>query len=267
MKKIFFIFLFLLTPVFSVLAKNDYIYRSRINWVKLDELSKKQLGGFTLKHPYTGVDEREMQAMLQSIQMNKGSALKSDIKTSEVFDIDEARKYAPLIVQALAKAAPNEVVNISLVHKRSKMVLRNDYLTMVNIFVTDDGVHFYFGKLFAKLEGDYMEVSSMNDTIRRAKNSRVSLSASEGQKLAFNSENEIILDPGYNFDSADESLAVQTGSVNKVQTLPKTKVATPTPEPSLSLDERLKKLADLKEQGLISEKEYKTRKKEILDEL
>lgn len=256
----------------TVFAKNDYIYRNRINWVKLDELSKKQLAGVELLHPATNITEAQMQAMLLSIQMNKGAAFKNDIKTTEVFDNDEATKYAPLIVQALAQAAPNEVVNVSVVNKRPAMVVRNDHLTMVNIFVTAEGIHFYFGKLFAKLDGDYMEVSKMDQTIRNAKTMRVSLSAVEGQRLSFGEENELILDPNYDFVNsvAKTLVAVDAKSSQKAiakTTTPANAATTTVTTPTETIEERLQNLESLKQKGLISDKEYKAKKKEVLSEI
>ena len=251
----------------SVFAKSDYLYRNRLNWVKLDELSKKQLAGVELLHPNKTISESQMQAMLKSVQMNKGAAFQSDVKTTEVFDNDEATKFAPLIIQALATAQPNEVVSVSLVNKRPSAIVRDDHLTMLNIFVTTEGIHFYFGKLFAKLEGDYMEVSKMDETIRRAKDMRITLASVEGQRLSFGEVNELILDPKYDFvnnvagDQAQPAMA--TTGTKKATTV--STAATPTE--TTSIEERLQNLENLKQKGLISDKEYKAKKNEILNEI
>ncbi len=257
----------------TAFAKSDYIYRNRINWVKLDELSKKQLAGVELLHPSSTISEAQMHAMLLSIQMNKGAAFKNDIKTTDVFDEDEATKYAALIVQALAQAAPNEVVSVSVVNKRAAMVVRNDHLTMLNVFVTAEGVHFYFGKLFAKLDGDYMEVSKMDQTIRNAKSMRVALTAASGQRLSFGVEDELILDPNFDFvnNVAKTQMPADTKSPQKTvaKTTTPTSATAPAVEtaPTETIEERLQNLENLKQKGLISDKEYKAKKKEVLDEI
>lgn len=153
------------------------------------------------------------------------------------------------------------------------MIVRNDHLTMINVFVTAEGVHFYFGKLFAKLDGDYMEVSKMDETIRRAKGMRVALTAVEGQKLSFASENELILDPGYDFVNSVAKTEVPADAKSSQKTVAKTaatsKVAEPVAEaaPEETIEERLQNLENLKDKGLITDKEYKAKKKEVLSEI
>lgn len=254
-----------LAPAAAMAKSKKYLYRNRINWVKLNKLSKKQLAGVELQHPTTEITIPQMEAMMQSIEMNKASFIGGKYKVKNIFSIEETKKYAPFIVKALNKAAPNQVVNASVVQKRGKSIVRNNFLTIFNVYVMEDGVHFYFGKLFAKLEGDYMEVSNMDRSIRRAKSSRVSLNAGPGQKLAFNDENEIVLETGFDFakgkPQGDAMVKVATDSAP-------TEEATATEgESDVSVEERLAKLKKLKKQGLISTSEYKAKKAEILNDL
>lgn len=253
----------LLVPAAGFAKKSKtYIYRSRINWVKLEKLSKKQLAGVELQHP-AEFSVPQMQAMLQSLEMNKGSLFGSELKTSEIFTDEEAAKYAPYIVEALAKAAPNQVVNMAIVHKKNKYLVRNAYLSVINVFVTDQGLHFYFGKIFARLDGDYENLAMMDETFRRAKSLRVSLNATEGQKLAFSDANEVILDLSYDFISnkkAEEAFVADEGKASD-----KKSSESSSQEPSVK--QRLEQLEQLKKDGLISDKEYKTKRAEILKEL
>jgi hypothetical protein len=69
---------------------------------------------------------------------------------------------APLFVEALSKVTNDQVVNFSVVHKRPTFIIRNDRLTLGNIFVASDGIHFQFTKLFAVLEGDYEASAEIN---------------------------------------------------------------------------------------------------------
>lgn len=199
-KKIFvFLVLFLTLPLFSGWAKNDYIYRQRVNWVKVDKADPKEIPLSDLRHPYTAISSNQMEAMLLSIKISKKHLLKKEVNSVDVFNTFEARKYSSYLVDALSRVGPEQVVNFSIVHKRPLFILRNDRLTMGNLFVAGDGVHFQFTKLFAKLSGDYEASANMDKMVRKAKTSRVSLEASEGQVLSYTNPTEIILQTGFDF--------------------------------------------------------------------
>jgi hypothetical protein len=264
----------------SAHAKSDYLYRNRANWVKLIKLSNKQLAGVELKHPATGLTTARIEAMLLSLTMNKGSLFKKEVKTNEIFSIEEAKKFSPFIADALNRAEPNQVVNISLVHQRSYFILKNDFLSMLNVFVSDDGVHFYFTKLFAKLGSDYEQASKMDTAISKAKGVRVSLEAKPGQILAADAD-EVVMDPQFNFAAnvhrtvpaekeyrVGESEEAPAKEAQKKRSK-KAKIAKSAPEEPSDGDvtARLKKLDDLKKQKLITDAEYREKRKEILGTL
>src|SRR3989339_311578 len=133
--------------VFSVSASvfadsKTYVFRKRAEWVKLVKLSNKQMGGQVLLHPHTAVSVKTMTDILSGLKMNKAQGLKKGFKTNEVFSSEEAKKYAPFIGQALGQAGRNQVVNVSVVHKRPYFMVRHDYLSLINVYVKDDGIHF-----------------------------------------------------------------------------------------------------------------------------
>jgi hypothetical protein len=266
----------------TVLAKSEsVIYRHRADWVKLEELSSKQLAGNQLLHPCSSIVVDQMSAMLQSLQVNKKQIFSKGFKTSEIFTVEEAQKFAPYIIEALGKAAPNEVVNVGIVHKRPYFIMRNDFFSMINVFITDQGVHFNFSKLFAKLDAEYAQASQIDKAISRAKSTRVSLEPSPGQTLVADVD-EVILDPTFNFGQGTIAsiTATATKTTQETQvTNPKTKqpvAASPTPSstttntetaPTNDVATRLQKLEELKKSKLITSKEYEEKKKEILSEL
>ena len=185
--------------VFSVSASvfadsKTYVFRKRAEWVKLVKLSNKQMGGQVLLHPHTAVSVKTMTDILSGLKMNKAQGLKKGFKTNEVFSSEEAQKYAPFIVQALGQAGPNQVVNVSVVHKRPYFMVRHDYLSLINVYVKDDGIHFYFSKLFARLDGDYEQASRIYESIRKAKSLRVSLAPQSGQIISSDG-NELVVRP------------------------------------------------------------------------
>lgn len=258
-------------------AGSSYVYRSRANWVKVSKLSNKQLAGQTLNHPYEMLSTDQMTAMLQSLQLNRHKMFKNEeFKTSEIFSPIEAKKYAPLLVQALKEAGPNEIVNMAIVHKRPYFILRNDFISVINVFAKEDGVHFHFAKLFARLNGDYQQASQVDESIRKAKSVRISLDSSEGQSI-LGDGNEIVLNPNYDF-ATNQALAVvtpttQTAPVKTAVTKPvatKPAASVLTPEPVTTNEDvqsRLSKLEELKKSKLITSAEYKQKRAEILSQL
>lgn len=259
MKRISLVLLIIILGFYSsaqVWGDSPYIYRQRVNWVKIDKASPKEFPLHDLKHPYTALTPEQMEAMLFSIKISKRYTLKKEIDSVDVFSSWEARKYAPYLVEALAKAEPEQVVSFSIVHKRPFFILRNDRLTMGNLFVASDGIHFQFTKLFAKLEGDYEASGHMDKAVRNAKTMRVTLEAQAGQQLSYASATEVILDPNYNFLAQVEQYKAE----EKAQESKEMKG-------SGAIEERLGRLEDLKKQKLITEKEYQDLRKKILSEI
>jgi hypothetical protein len=286
----------------TVLAENKaYVYRKRAEWVKLTKLSSKQLAGQSLYHPYSEMTNEQMVSFLSTLKMNKAQVLKKGFKTSEIFSVDEANRFAPHIIRALTQAGPNQVVNMSIIHKRPYFVVRNDYISLLKIYAKEDGIHFYFSKLFAKLKGDYEQASNMYKAIRKAKSLRVNLAAAPGQIISGNGKEitvrpEILEMPQEALTVPTEMVAVQEETTTQPESVvpeaavPEATVASPTPiikpettvvagqEEVLSLDDsvlmpqedvktKLESLEGLKKAGLITNREYKKKRKMILKEM
>ncbi|MCP5464108.1 MAG: hypothetical protein H7A33_03695 [Deltaproteobacteria bacterium] len=251
-------------------GKNQYVYRDRADWVKVVKLSAKQLGGVTLHHPVSNITPDQLTGMLSNITMNKKKVFKKELQVSEVFSPEEARKFAPLILEALRKAGPNQVVNVSLVHKRPMFVVRQDYLSMMNVYQTEQGLHFYFTKLFAKLDGDYEQASNLDQAIRKARGIRVGLEAGEGQILLADG-NELVFDTNRSYEGSVPAFAETAPA--KQQSAKKIKTAEASLQPELAapssqtMQGRLETLENLKQAKLISKKEYEAKRAQILSEL
>lgn len=264
------IYLIVLVSPQALAKSKTYLYRNRADWVKLVGLKKKQLGNTVLLHPISELSTEALQNMLLSITLNRSALFSKDVKEVGVFTDEEAGKYASYIVQALKKAAPNQVVNASIVHKRPHFIIRADYLTIFNIYVTDQGVHFYFNKLFARLDGDYEQASQMDRALSHAKSARVTIKPMPGQRLAYHDGHELIMSPGFNF--ADNSIIPRKEPIKSAHQLMEQPsksahsdgVATNTGRDTKS---RMKELEDLKKSGLVSQEEYRTKKSAILDAL
>lgn len=264
----------------DLLAKSKYIFRQRLNWVKIIKADPKDVPLGTLSHPYRSVTVDEMEAMLLSIKVSKRYVLKKEIKTADVFNSWEARKFAPHLVEALRKVDADQVVHFSVIHKRPIFILRADYLTMGNLWVSTDGVHFQFTKLFAKMVGDYQASANMDKAVRKAKTRRLSLEAGDGQKLSYESTTEIIMDPNYDFinqvarEQEEQRLADEEFLLGKKKGKKKTRKSkqarlSGTSEVATSGDitARLKRLENLKKEKLITQKEYQELRKKILSDI
>jgi hypothetical protein len=167
------------------------------------------------------------------------------------------------------------------VHKRPYFILRHDYISIINIFVADNGIHFNFSKLFAKLNGDYEQASNFDEQVQKAKGIRVSLEAHKGQTI-LSDQDEVILALNYDFANdvlianANEAVANQTKAEKKAAKKKgktdtnTTAVAQTTPTPTGSADNvksRLETLEQLKKDKLITDGEYQQKKSEILNSL
>lgn len=263
-KKIIGLFLVCLF-VFASLAHakdNKYIYRKRAEWVKLNKLSNRQLAGVTLNHP-TLIPVDKMTEMLLSIEMNKAKLLKKGLTEAAVFSGEEAGKFAPLIVKALNAASPNQVVNVSVLHKRPYFVIRDDHISVINVYHKEGKLHFYFAKLFAKITGDYEQASRIDESIRKAKSIRVDLQAGPGQVLDKEGREIVLsLDQAY----AKDVSITQESPQKAVATTATGTEANVTPQEE-DIAARLEKLKNLKDAHLISAAEYARKKKEILQGL
>lgn len=265
---------FSLVVLFSVStpleAKSDkYIFRSRVNWVKINKARAKDVPLNSLVHPYKDINVDTMEAILLSLKISKKSAFKGDIQTQEIFDSWEARRFAPHIVEGLSQINKDQVIHVSVLHKRPKFLLKNDYLTMMSVWVATDGIHFQFQKIFARLKGDYLSISNNNREIREAQGLRTSLEAGEGLLLAYDRPNEIVADPKFAWiDSVQATMQARAieeeqylaGKGKKSETI----VVAPVQEsPTI----RLRRLEKLRKDGLVSEEEYQKIRKKILEDL
>lgn len=270
-------------------ASSEYLYRQRLNWVKVKKASPKEVPLGTFKHPVQMTAET-VEAMLLSVKINNKFLLKKEIETDEIFNSWEARKLAPFIAQGLAEADADHVVNFAVVHKRPTFVIRNDHLSMGNIWYAEDGLHIQFNKLFAKLDGDYEASSQMDKAINRAKSVRVTLASGEGQKLSYDSPTEIILNPGHDFHAQvaaaqaeelkQEEQKLKGKKRGKQSDVPEIAPApspaavpvasgaksAPTVSTSASTAERLKEIDQLKADKLITQEEYNQLRKKVLSD-
>ncbi len=254
------------------------------NFVKLEKFKPKE---GTLNQPHTFTDS-EMRGILRSLKYGKKLILLKESPNRDIFDLEYIDKYTPYLIEAFSKATPEQAVIWSVVQKRPYFILRNDKLTVVRMWVSGSELHISFIKTEAKLQGDYQAKTTGQRLIDQAQGIGVSLEPQQSQKFALDSTEELILDLNANWqqiadsiDAEDERLKAEAEAAKKGKKTAAAKgvssssdgpAAAPAAIPVSAKDQgdaqaRLSELKALKDKGLINEKDYEEKKKEILKDL
>ena len=287
----------LLLSTFSLPSLAETIYKqpnNQANFVKIEKF-KPEDGGQP-NQPYT-FDETQLRAILSSLKYSKKLILLKESKNRDLFEAEYIDKFAPYIVQAFAKAKPDQAVVWSVVQKRPYFIIRNDKLTIVRMWVVGSELHLDFVKTEAKLQGDYQAKTTGQKLIDEAKSIGVSIEPQQGQKFGLNSTDELIVDLKADWPTISANLAAEdermrqeaeaekaakkghrtaTAAPASTSTMTTTTTSTAAPttaRPAVSpVDQknaqaRLTELKNLRDKGLISEKDYEKKKEEILKDL
>jgi len=252
------------------------------NYVKLENIKDSKATEMGITHPYT-ITQDQMEDMLRSIRYSRRAMFGDGEKVRSVFEWEYIKKYAPKLVEAFSKAKPNQEISMSVAQKRPLVILRNDRLTQVRMWVVNNKeLYMYFDKTEAKLEGDYQSKSQSGQALmNNAKGLRIELDPQTGQKFGLDTTDELILDLSTNWgqvadaiDAEDarleeEAKAKKSKSTEKLAKS-KTTDSAPAPAAPLSLkdqktsEQRLEELKKLKDKGLINDQDYNKKKNEIL---
>lgn len=265
-KKYFIIISLLLSGIISAgpaLASSDFIYKSpnKLDFVKLDKASKSEKQG-GIKHPYN-FEFEQIRAILRSIHFNKKVVIMKDLKNQQLFDESNVEFLAGYLTEAFQKATPEQVVEVSYFTKDTKVVIQDDRLSIFRAFIKDDGLHVKFTKLYAKLLGD-RTTQGANRASSEARGLRVGLELQPGQNRIGWDPEELVFDLDF----------FRNGGVSKPEKLEKTKSTKSEADPTVevqkkakSIRERLKELEQMKKDEMITDKEYQTKRKALLEEL
>ena len=268
---------------FGVQVEAKVIYQqgnNAANYVKLIKMKEKVAEDRVSTHPAT-VSIEQMEAFLASLRYNKAMLFREEMKDRRIFNDEEAKKFAPYLVEALAEADPFEQVAFSIVTKRPYFIIRNDAVNQGLMWVHKNELHVKFTKLAAKLTGDYKMRGSGDRIVQQSRGVRVSLDTIQGQKLSFEDGSEIIIEMNADWPTilaqvqAQDDAEKKTKSSLKIFQKNKDKVAQvdtknpviTSPSAGGSVEARLKTLKELKDKGLISPQDYELKKKEILKNL
>ncbi len=299
MKRLLQIFSVVLLSVPALAAWGATVYQqpnNPANFVKLEKFRPKG-PEVQLNHPHTFTDE-QIRAILRSLKYSKKLILLKESKNRDIFELEYIDKFAPYLIDAFAKATPEQAVVWSVVQKRPYFIIRNDKLTTVRMWIVGNELHMDFLKVEAKLQGDYQAKTTGQRLINEAQGVGVRIEPQQGQKFALDSTETLILDLNANWpqiadalDDEDERLREEAelakkgkkmakspegSSATGATTLSTTSSATAAPAPARpapsakdqsDAQARLTELKALKDKGLITEKDYDKKKEEILKDL
>lgn len=292
MKKIFGMMLLLASlsfPFAAAEAKTEIIYKQKnnpANYVKLVGIKGSKAETMALSQPHTFTEDK-MADILRSLRYSRKALFTDKIKNRKVFEEEYIEKYTPLLVKAFQEATPEQMIYMSVAQKRPWYILRDDRLTQAAMWITGQELHIRFDKTDAKLGGDYQAHTPEGQKMRsEAVGLRISLEPQQGQKFAFDSTEEIILNLNSDWEAivtqieAEEEKLRQEQEIEKARgskkkqlqaeaaqtQMPKTQVA---PAPASAVDQknaeqRLQELKRLKDKGLIDQQDYDKKKEEIL---
>ncbi len=272
-------------PSLALAKKTTYITTNRrLNYVKLVEVKPAVAEERQMTHP-VDITEQKLRDILISLKLSKGQLFSDEVSERRVFDDYSASYLAPALSQAFRQAKENEEVLFSFVVKNNKFILREDRLTMVTAWVSNNELYLEFDKLYAKLTGDTDKRGNTSKLVSRARGSRVHLELEPGMQMAAVGSNVLMIDLKHDFApvvaETTPAPAARTKDTPKRSTKSKysreagageaTAEASSTAAPAVSSEDsitrRLEELDTLRKRNLISRKEYNEKKKEILNDL
>ncbi len=270
MKKLIFTLIVCLIST-AVLAKTAKVIYSngRFNEVRISDLSKKDAEKIAPTHPVT-ISEEKMRTYLRDLKLSRSFIISKEVESQDIFDDRAINFLAPKLIEGLSQATDKQMVEFSYLTKDPIFILRNDRLTIGRVWMKGTDLYITFDKLFAKLLGDYDKRGNTSKTVMKSRGLRISLDVRDGQSYG-DSTGEIIIDTTHDFSkpatmTADaEAGTAPEKAVEEAKDKGKTaKAAAVVPEPQRTVRDRLKELDQLKQDGLITEKDYKRKKDEIL---
>ncbi len=265
MKKILLAVLALMISV-PAFAKTTYVYTNyKLDWVKIEDARANLTGGVELSQPVE-IPADKMTSIIRNLKLARSFILKKEVETQEIFSSDAAAFLGPKIASAFSKAQPNEQVVVSYLSRDARFSLKTDRITIMTMWVVGDELHIYFNKLLAKMVGDFDKKGNYQKIIGKAKGLRVQLELAEGQSYGSSTEELVVKLSGVVSNVAAAPAVEKKEEAKKTDDAAKTQPEQVRPSP-MTPKERLQELDDLKANNLVSEKEYKAKRKEILKDL
>ena len=271
-------------------AETKILYDKKFNTVRLVDVDAKITGEGELNQP-VNISKEKVHNMLGSLTFDKGLVIMKDREEVTLFDKRGLDLLSPYISQAFAEATPEQMVQFLYILKAPYgKVIRNDRLIIGNMWVRNGELFVRFDKLYAKIFGDYQRPGNQR-MLNDAKDVRVSLAQQPGQTVIGQKLVALRIQHDYYADLQRRKEEQLKAKEEKKKEETEIGVPLPQSEPAPqqtakqdsqvgnlvsdqagaalpgSTEARLQELDELKKKQLISDKEYKAKRKEILEDL
>jgi len=214
------------------------------NRVALVEFKDDPLAPYA--HP-TALSPEQMARALGALEYQQ-IAFFSWGKPKAIFEADEIELLGGLLNEALSEAGPKQVAEFCLSGRRTELIFPKSVLTCGLAFFKDGELHFVFSPLLREEEELEDEVVPNDPRKTLALKQKRIANEPPVSYPPQDPQNPLLEKPHTNWAVVD------------MEQLEKIEVES-------DIAERLKKLQELFEKGLITEEEYEQKKKEILEEL
>ena len=260
-------------PAELLARKTTYVITNRRwNYVKLVEVKPRVAEERSMTQP-VDIPQAQMRSILKSLNLSKHHLFGDKVTERGIFNERAINYLAPAICQAFRDSSPKEEVQFSYNVKDPMFILRNDRLTAVTAWVSGNDLYLKFDRLAQKLLGDTDKRGRDSYTLSRAQGIRMTLEIGPGQTMGAVGGKTMIVNLKHKStpvvatsktEAGEEGTTVVASGSDEAQ-----RTAAESP-PVLSDDEttrRLEKLEMLRKRNLITNKEYKRKKEEILKDL
>ncbi len=229
---------------------------NRMDFVKLETMRRKVAAERGAQHPAT-ITTDQMKQYLDAVLVSEKDLMKKSPEIVKVFNERATDFLSPILVKAFSKAKPDQMVVFSWLTKDPLFVLRNDRIVIGECWVKDNQLHIQFNKLLGKLVGDTDKRGNFNLIVDRSKGLRIHLISSAVVSPGGKSGDEAIIAMDGNFSAVTKADSVVGASSVDAKKL----------SAQRSLKDRLTDLDQLRKDKMITEPEYQTKRKALLDSL
>lgn len=226
----------------------------RMDFVKVEEMKKGEIKDRAPQHPAT-ISLDQMKNYLLSIMVADKDLLKKSPEIVQVFNEKSVGFLAPILVKAFSKVQPNQMVVLSWLTKDPMFILRNDRIVIAECWVKDDQLHLKFNKLLAKLVGDTDKKGDFDEIVGRAKGLRIKLLPSSVIAVTGKNGTEAVISMNGDFSGLGTPDAVAGSNSD------------PKARAQRTVKDRLTDLDQLRKDKMVTEGEYQTKRKALLDSL
>lgn len=219
-------------------------------------LVKREAGSEANSHPQrlsTGV----VSAALRSVQITRGGGVAEDLFDKEASN--EINELSGMLVEALALAGPDEDVLFHFPQTQRNALLAENLMLNGRVFVRNQQLHIIFGEMRDYYEGMWLRAK----LLRKFKVPSRAAQQLENRTVVATSLVSLGGNGRKDWAVIDLTRVALPAGIEQ----PHLEAVQPVAQPQASVAERLQKLQQLKERGLISEEEYQAKRRQILDSL